>query len=73
MSKETQCKSTKVVHGEVLRCECLRGHSSVHYCGSEWWPNEQGLPKHYQQGWIWIIAWILLALFLAGAVYMLFP
>jgi hypothetical protein len=44
MSETQRCKATKVILGEVKRCEGIRGHNSAHFCEHEWWANENGLP-----------------------------
>jgi hypothetical protein len=68
-----QCRSVKTIRGETLRCECLEGHRSVHYCGSEWWENTRGLPEN---GWgaLFVASWaiaVLAAIIVMVAVYCL--
>lgn len=65
--KAEQCRSVKMLRGEALRCEGREGHTSVHYCGSEWWPNNRGLPGNQRHVVLWGI-WAFAALVLALAI-----
>jgi len=40
----SRCKDWIKKNGDVLRCEGIQGHDSVHYSGNDWWPNKRGLP-----------------------------
>jgi hypothetical protein len=56
-----RCSSTFTRRsGEVLQCENISGHGSVHYNGNVWWPNRHGLPDHQKAAGFWqsIIRWL---------------
>lgn len=55
LKKSKRCPSTFTRRtGEVLQCECLIGHDSVHYNGDVWWPNKKGLPHSAEAlPWWW--------------------
>jgi len=40
-----RCSAKKVVNGETIQCEGLRGHNSAHFSENHWWANEHGLPN----------------------------
>lgn len=56
-----RCENSIERNGELLRCEDVEGHMSAHYCGSEWWPNEHGLPEqqHHFGWWQWLVVALL--------------
>lgn len=56
--------------GAIIRCEDVEGHLSAHYCGDEWWPNEDGLPEAHPRShwWQWLVM-ILLGAVLGMATY----
>jgi hypothetical protein len=65
-----RCHARRQVRGRVLRCEEEEGHASAHYCGREWWPNKEGLPRSARpaRGGAALAGWIAAGLVLAGII-----